>query len=185
VKLPFPFQDGETPVALARRHGLFVYPKLALGGTVALVPVAALFYLLGRLGRLDDDSLLWIALGVSALWLIYWAVRLYFFKYRYDNDIWAVTNQRLVDSTKRHWLHVQVATTDLADIEDMTVVRQGLLATLFDFGDIQCQTAGAVRQFAVQGVPKPRELQALIHRLRDQARTAKLQIDTPGGQDVK
>ena len=172
MKLPFPFQDGETPVALARRHGLFVYPKLALGGTVALVPVAALFYLLGRLGRLDDDSLLWIALGVSALWLIYWAVRLYFFKYRYDNDIWVVSNQRIIDSVKNHWFHLQMSTADLVDIEDMSVIRSGLLNTVFDFGDIECQTAGAVRKFALRGIPRPREVQAMVDRLRDQARAA-------------
>jgi len=171
VKFPFPLQEGEAVVALARRHWLFIYPRLALGGVVALAPVGSLFYLLAYLGRLEDENVLWAALGIAALWLLYWGLRLYLFKYRYDNDIWVVTSQRLIDSLKRHWFHVQVVTTDLVDIEDMTVVRQGLLATLFDFGDIQCQTAGAVRQFSVRGVPKPRELQALIHSLRNQARS--------------
>ena len=103
-------------------------------------------------------------------WLAYWAVRLYFFKYRYDNDIWVVTNQRIIDSVKNHWFHLQMSTADLVDIEDMSVIRSGLLNTVFDFGDIECQTAGAVRKFALRGIPRPREVQAMVDRLRDQAR---------------
>jgi len=52
----------------------------------------------------------------------------------------------------------------------MSVIRSGLLNTMFDFGDIECQTAGAVRKFALRGIPRPREVQAMVDRLRDQSR---------------
>jgi hypothetical protein len=52
----------------------------------------------------------------------------------------------------------------------MTVSRSGVLGTVFDFGDIDCQTAGAVRKFSLRGIPRPREVQALVDRLRDESR---------------
>jgi membrane protein YdbS with pleckstrin-like domain len=170
MKLPFPLQEGEEMLTLARRHWLFVWPKLTTGTVVALVPAIALWWAMLRLDWSDNDIPRWIALGATVAWLAYWAVRLYFFKYRYDNDIWVVTNQRVIDSVKKHWFHLQMSTADLVDIEDMTVLRSGLLNTVFDFGDIECQTAGAVRKFALRGIPRPREVQAMVDRLRDQAR---------------
>jgi len=174
MKLPFPLQEGEELLTLARRHWLFVWPKLIAGTLVGLVPPIALWWAMLRFDWADEGIPRWIALGVSLAWLGYWAVRLYFFKYRYDNDIWVVTNQRIIDSVKNHWFHLQMSTADLVDIEDMTVLRSGLLNTVFDFGDVECQTAGAVRKFALRGIPRPREVHAMVDRLRDQARaTAK------------
>jgi len=171
MKLPFPLQQGEELLTLARRHWLFVWPKLIGGTVVGVVPAIALRWGMLRFDWADDDIPRWIALGATVAWLGYWTVRLYFFKYRYDNDIWVVTNQRIIDSVKKHWFHLQMSTADLVDIEDMSVLRSGLLNTLFDFGDVECQTAGAVRKFALRGIPRPREVQAMVDRLRDQSRT--------------
>ena len=170
MKLPFPLQEGEQLLTLARRHWLFFYPKLAAGVIVALVPVGALWWAMARLDWTDNGLPRLIALVATAVWLVYWAVRLYFVKYRYDNDVWAVTNQRIVDSVKNNWFHLQMSTADLVDIEDMSVIRSGVLGTLFDFGDIDCQTAGAVRKFSLRGIPRPREVQAMVDHLRDQSR---------------
>ena len=170
MKLPYPLQEGEELLTLARRHWLFVWPKLIAGTVVALVPTIVLWWAMLRFDWADESIPRWIALGATLVWLVYWVVRLYFFKYRYDNDIWLVTNQRIIDSVKNHWFHLQMSTADLVDIEDMTVLRSGLLNTVFDFGDIECQTAGAVRKFALRGIPRPREVQAMVDRLRDQAR---------------
>ena len=170
MKLPFPLQEGEEVLTLARRHWLFVYPKLAAGIIVALLPVGVLWWAMARFDWADNGPPRLVALGATAVWLAYWAIRLYFFKYRYDNDVWLVTNQRIVDSVKNHWFHHQMSTADLVDIEDMSVVRAGILNTLFNFGDVDCQTAGAVRKFSLSGIPRPQEVQALVDRLRDQAR---------------
>jgi hypothetical protein len=170
MKLPFPLQEGEELLTLARRHWLFVWPKLISGAVVGVVPVGALWWAMLRFDWADNDIPRWIALGLTLAWLAYWAVRLYFFKYRYDNDIWLITNQRVIDSTKKHWFHLQMSTADLVDVQDMTVKRSGFLNTMFDFGDIECETAGAVPRFALRGIPRPREVQAMVDRLRDQAR---------------
>ena len=171
MKLPFPLQEGEELLTLARRHWLFMYPKLVAEGVVALVPVGVLWWAMARFDWTDEPPGRLVALAITVVWLAYWAIRLYLVKYRYDNDVWVVTNQRVVDSVKNNWFHLQMSTADLVDIEDMTVIRSGLLGTLFDFGDINCQTAGTVPKFSFRGVPRPREVQALVDRLRDQART--------------
>ncbi len=170
MKLPFAFQPGEEMLLLARRHWLFVWPKLAAGGLAALLPVGILWYALARFDLAHGSGKQWAAAMGALVWLAYWGARLYFFKYRYDNDIWLVTNQRLIDSVKRHWFHHQMSSTDLVDIEDITMRRAGFLGTVFNFGDIECQTAGAQRNFSVRGIPHPAEFLTFVDRQRDEAR---------------
>jgi hypothetical protein len=168
-KLPFTLQPGERVLAFVRRHWLYFSLKIAVvalvGGGGAALGIAVVVMTFGF-----DGVPGLIAGAVIAAWTAYWLVRGYFTWYRYQNDIWVVTNQRLVDSLKRHWFHHQMASTDLVDVEDLRVERHGVLETVFDFGDVQCQTAGVVQNFVLAGIPRPARLLAVVDGARDAAR---------------
>ncbi len=176
ARLPFALQAGEVVLAVVRRHWLYFSLRMAgillagVGGTVAAIVVTWVTLGFDGLGGL-------VAAAAIGAWACYWAVRGYFTWYRYQNDLWVVTNQRLVDSLKRHWFHHRMASTDLVDVEDLRVERHGLLQTLFDFGDVQCQTAGVVQNFVLSGVPGPARILATVDAARDAARRG------PGGTD--
>jgi len=106
-----------------------------------------------------------------ALWLVYWGVRSFLNWYRYRHDIWVVTNQRLIDSYKAHPFSLRVATADLVNLQDMSVVKSGIVATMLNFGNVVCETAGSDRvAFTIAGVPRPEAMQLLIDRERDRER---------------
>ena len=107
---------------------------------------------------------------VGGLWMAYWAFRALLTWYRYNNDIWVVTNQRLIDSLKTMPWNLRLATADLVNVQDLTVERDGILRTIFDYGDIICQTAAEMQSFRLSGIPRPREVQALIDKERDRER---------------
>jgi len=169
IKLPFTIQDDETVLLVARRHWL--YFSLRMAWVVAagiLPPLAAVFLVRATYGF--DGLAGKITVAVMVLWVLAWAVRAYFTWYRYQNDIWAVTDQRLVDSIKRHWFHHLMASADLVDVEDIRIVRSGLLQTMFNFGDVRCQTAGEVPNFVLDGIPDPSGVMAVVDASRDAAR---------------
>ena len=167
-KLPFPLQGGETVLRLVRRHWLFLWPYVLFQAALGIVPVVFFALVLDAIDVMDDiGGIYWI---VAAVWLVIWAVRALLAWYRYHHDVWAVTNQRLVDSYRRHPLHLRVATADLVNVQDMSVTRNGLLATMLDYGDVVCQTAAELPDFRLIGVPDPRSVQALIDRERDRER---------------
>jgi hypothetical protein len=136
---------------------------------VAGAPPLVVGLILGRLDVYEGAvrTIYWI---VAWVWLGYWAVRILLTWYRYNNDIWIITNQRIVDSIKNTPIHHRLSTADLVNIQDMTVQRNGLLQTVFDFGDIVCQTAAEQPDFRLGGIPHPREVQALVDRERDRER---------------
>jgi hypothetical protein len=165
--VPFPLQEGERVLQLCRRHWVYLWPNLSLKLILAVLPPLAAI-VLGAGGPSNGTwAVLWIVLAAN---LIYWSVRAFLTWYRYHNDIWVISNQRLVDSFKRHPFSLRVATADLVNVQDITVERDGLLRTVFDYGDILCQTAAETQEFRLTGIPNPRATQALIDKERDRER---------------
>jgi hypothetical protein len=171
TKLPFELQSDESILLFARRHWLFFYARLALMILAGVVgTVGAVIVVLATFGF---DGIAGKGVGLVLLfWALYWGIRAYFHWFRYQNDVWVVTNQRLVDSIKRHWFHHQMASADLVDVEDIRVVREGMFQTVFNFGDVRCQTAGEVPNFVLAGIPEPTRILAVVDAARDAARRA-------------
>jgi hypothetical protein len=167
--LPFPLQDGENVLAIRRRHWIFLWPTIFGLALAAILPVLLVRWLLDLIGLLDDvEQVFWI---IAAIWLLFWGVRLALTYYRYRNDIWVITSQRLIDCRRRHPFDLTVSTADLVNVQDMSVARNGILATMLDYGDINCQTASVdAHDFKLSGIPNPRETQILVDRERDRER---------------
>ena len=167
--LPFPLQEGERVLVVCHRHWVYLWPNLLMMLVAAIVPAAAVALLLSAAGAYEGlaAKVFWV---VSSVWLLVWAVRVFLAWYRYHHDIWVVTNQRIIDSYKRHPFSLRIATADLVNVQDMTVEREGILRTLLDYGDIVCQTAAEAQEFRLAGIPNPREIQALVDRERDRER---------------
>lgn len=166
--LPFPLQDNEQVIVLCRKHWWFLWPRTILWTLFAVVPVAVAVWLLSMLDILDDIGIFFLI--VAVLWLLYWTARLLLNWYHYHNDIWVVTNQRIVDSLKPLPFQLRITTADLVNIQDMTVEKHGVIASLLNFGDVKCETAGSTQQIRIVGIPDPADLQLLVDKERDRER---------------
>jgi hypothetical protein len=166
----FPLQANERVIQVCRRHWMYLWPQSALWAVFALAPVIVAAWLLSLVDTFDGTPFkVW---GIASIvWLGYWAVRILLNWYRYHNDIWVITNQRLIDSTKTSPFRMKLSTADLVNVQDMTVEREGIFQTMLDYGDIVCQTAADMQEFRLPGIPKPREVQLLVDRERDRERT--------------
>jgi hypothetical protein len=168
-RLPFELQEGETILVACRRHPVKIYPKLAWFAILAVVPIVALTWVVSLATDIDGAVALVLVL-VSVAWMLAWGLAGYFAWYRYRNDIWFVTNQRIVDSLRRHWFHHQMASADLVDVEDIALHKGGLLGTLLNFGDVRCQTAGSQPNFIMGSIREPGKVMAIVDAARDAAR---------------
>lgn len=169
MKLPMDLQGQEQVLLFTRRHWLYLYPRLAWTLLVAFLPAGALLAVVAVASGLGGTGgkVTW---AVAALWILYWLIKAALGWYRYYYDVWVVTNQRIVDSTRRSPFQHSMASADLTDVEDIRVERSGLLQTLFDYGDVRCQTAGELLNFVLAGIPEPSKVLALVDASRDAAR---------------
>lgn len=161
MDLPVALQAGEELLRLVRRHPIFIILQLILITATTLLALIVLSWLAA--GSPDMIALCAVLiLGVVAVGL---AVG-FFAVYRYMNDLWLITNQRLIDSLKTSPFNHQVSSTGLRQVQNTSIVKKGILATLFDFGDIVCQTASADGSFELRDVPRPTEVLNEIDRAR-------------------
>jgi uncharacterized membrane protein YdbT with pleckstrin-like domain len=168
-KVPFPLQQGESVLNVCKRHPIFLWPAVIVTALVAIVPVAVIGWAINRWGDLSGTTAMvfWIA---ALVWLVFWAIRGFLQWWLYHHDLWVITNQRIVDYTSKNPISHRLSTADLVNVQDMTVERNGILAALFRFGDVICQTAADQQEFVMSGIQHPEEIQLMVDRERDRER---------------
>jgi hypothetical protein len=169
VNLPFPLQQSEKVLLICRRHWVYLWPRIIFEALIAIIPVIALFVVLRWADALSGAAPK-IAGAVSLVWLAIWGVRIFFIRYRYNNDLWTITDQRIIDSYRSNPFSLKMTTADLVDLVDTAMERSGILATLLNYGDIRCETAGERQDISLPAVPHPSEVHALIDKERDRER---------------
>jgi hypothetical protein len=161
VKLPFPLQPDEQVMLVTHRHWIFFVPRFIGYALAALLPAGLLLLSLRVSGNFHGTQAR-IALLVCLVWLLFWLARLALLKYRYDHDLWVVTNHRVVDLVATSPFDFHMSTAALLEIEDITTSINGLFQSAFNYGNLECQTAGEVRHFSFRGVPDPRRIAAVV-----------------------
>lgn len=162
ASLPMNLQPGEHLIMRVHRHFIFLLTKLVGVVVFGVIPVLILLALAAAAGP--------IAGILAVLWGVITLIAGYFIWYRFQYDEWIITNQRLIDSVKKNWFHQRMVSTDLINIEDMSVSKDGILQMLFNYGDLRCETAGHEAHFVLNGIPNPAGVLDTVDTARDAAR---------------
>src|SRR6185437_2155650 len=168
-KLPFNLQDGESVILFTRRHWLYLWPKIGAYVLSGILPAGVLVWLATATSGLGS-TFGKVALIAAIVWLLFWAVRSYFTWYAFEHDVWVVTNQRIIDGVRPNWFHNRLSSADLVDVEDIAVSKSGILQTMFDFGELRCQTAAERPNFILGGIPWPEAVLGIVDKARHAAR---------------
>ena len=164
MDLPVQLQSGEEVIQVIRRHPASLLGRLAL---IAAVVIITLIIWLNR-GQGTVSSLINIAfflvlIGGLLIGFMAW--------YRYRNDLWVITSQRLIDVTRSTPFNQQITTASLTNVQDISIRRKGVFNTMLNFGDVICQTASAAgKTFSLIGVAKPEQVLDAIDNARSKAK---------------
>lgn len=171
-------QAGEEVWALIRQHPFLLFVKVALIGLVAFLPLGGLWYGFVRFGDLGQDPQLWALVTVTAMWLANSSARYYLLRYRHHNQVWLVTDRRLVHIYRRHWFKGWTTEVAMAEVASATIGKPPL-GRLLDYGDVLCWGANGSLAMVIGGVVRPQELQVIIERLRAGARPVARREERP------
>lgn len=100
--------------------------------------------------------------GAYLLFILVFALTAF---YDYYLDVWIVTNERIVDIQLKGLFARTVSETRLYRIQDVKSNQKGIFATVFNYGNVHVQTAGAQENFLFDSVPDPVEIAQGISRL--------------------
>ena len=162
----FDLEPGEHVVMASRKHWFLFLGELlpyaillalpfALPKFLALIPALS-----GYTAQFTYQTPL--ARAVLGVWLlIIWTLAWSAFT-RYYLNAWVLTNQRIVDIKQRGYFNREVSSLSLPRVQDVTTDVSGVLPSLLDIGDIIVQSAGAVDEFRMRGIPHPERMRNLI-----------------------
>ena len=163
----FELEPGEHEVMLLRKHWFLFLIELLPYAILAVIPFA-LPNLLGMAPPLAqyrgmllaaDPALAHAAIGVWLLvvWTGAWSAFT-----RYYLNAWVLTNTRIVDIKQHGYFNREVSSLLLTRVQDVTTEVKGITASLLDLGTINVQSAGAVDEFQMSGIPHPEQMRDLI-----------------------
>jgi uncharacterized membrane protein YdbT with pleckstrin-like domain len=155
-------RPNEKIVLEVRRHWFALLRGIIVTSLLILAPFIIIAFL-----QLKGISLAALGLVPLAVFLISsWTLLVWTFFYitwtDYYLDVLIMTDQRLIDIEQKGLFAREISELRLENIQDVKVEIHGFLETLFDFGNIHIQTAGAVGSFTAHTVPKPNEIKDII-----------------------
>lgn len=159
-------EEGDT--VTYRKH-LFVLLRQTTAPVMSFIGLGLLYWLLTRLFGFTLGQL-WIIFSLLLLgnlgWLI-WQVE------DWSNDMFQVTNRVILDIDRRPFgFGESRKQAPLSNIQNVSANRPGLLQTIFDFGTVYIETAGADANITFEDVPHPSRIQSDIFKRIDEVREA-------------
>ncbi len=157
-KFKFPGQkEDEEIIAVFKKHPFTLFWPL-------LKPsILVIFILYFFINFSYSNPILFLILFIGFLISIGWGFYLWIC---WTLDIYIITDQRIIDMERKGLFSKRVAEASYDKIQDISYEIKGFFPTLFNFGDILIQTAGAVESVKLDQVANPPEICNLIRDIQ-------------------
>lgn len=86
-----------------------------------------------------------------------------------------VTDERFIDVDFYGLLFKHVSVAQLENIEDVNYFQRGVMAAIFNFGDVVIQTAAEMPQFVFNKIPNPEKVTKVISELIQQEKQEEIE----------
>jgi uncharacterized membrane protein YdbT with pleckstrin-like domain len=162
-------QKKEKIVLLLRRHPITNLPWILLTIFLIFAP-----FLIKRLIPLD-----FISGNYQLILFLCWYLLTFAFAFEkfltWFFNVNILTDERVIDINFPTLLYREITETKLDKIQDVNFKTGGYIRSLFNFGDVLIQTAGAIPEICFEAVPKPERVLQVINQLLYEEEQEKLE----------
>lgn len=161
----FDMKPGEHVEIVKRRHPITFIPQIVIFAVSLAIPPILIRMVLGADVAIANPLL--HAAGVLLLGMYYLGVNLFFMGQFVDYylDITIVTNDRIIDIEQKGIFGRQISELDLARIQDVNSEVKGIIASMFNYGLVEIQTAGDEANFEMADAHDPHGVRQRIIEL--------------------
>jgi len=159
-------EPGETPLDQVRRHPIGIV-GLYLEALVAVAAVLSLIFLIAPdvLSDLSKQSNRLIVAGsIFAIAILIFVLLVATYAYRLNRLL--ITDRNLIQITQKALFGRNITRLSIATVEEVSAEQKGILATIFNYGNLFIQTAGARPNFLFKTTPDPNRYANRINEAR-------------------
>ncbi len=157
-------EDDENVLIITRKHWFYLLTPFIIGGFFSIISTI-LFILLKKTG---SDSFIYllpeIILSISILFFITYPYTSWVLRYY---NVVILTDEHIVEVEQIGLFSRKVSVLDLDQVEDVTFGQHGIIQTTLDYGNLEIQTAGELRNFIFNNINDPDGLQRKIMELKE------------------
>lgn len=165
----FPSQlENETIHLVVREHWFNLFLKILVWAFFAVALILFNRFAHTYVPVIFEGSFANITLLFIQVYTLFLTLSLFLIFVFYYLNIQVVTNLRVVDIDQVGLFSHVVSELHLSKIEDVTSQVNGVFGTLFNYGDVYVQTAGAIERFEFSNVPNPGGIEKLLLDLYEQ-----------------
>lgn len=162
----FPSQlDTEEIYLVVREHWVNLLLKILVWGFFAAVLIFFNRFAHANLPTLFVGVWGQVTMLFTQIYTLFLSLSLFLILVFYYLNIQIITGIRVVDVTQEGLFSHTISELHIDKIEDATSQTNGILGTIFNYGDVYVQTAGTVERFEFKNVPDPAGIEKLILNL--------------------
>src|SRR5574340_1734071 len=161
-------QEGEAIYLVVREHWVHLLLKILVWVFFAAVLVLFNRYARAYVPLLFEDRPGQVTLLFTQIYTLFLVLSLFIIFVIYYLNVQIITNIRIVDIDQVGLFSHVISELHIDKIEDVTSQTNGVLGTIFNYGDVYVQTAGTVERFEFCNVPSPAAIEKLILDLYEQ-----------------
>lgn len=144
--------EEEKIMLLLRKHVITNVPWILLVILMMMAPFLLNFFPLLDFMPANFQVMALIIWYLLIISIIFEQFLIWFF------NVYIITDERVVDFDFHSLLYKSVTEAKINKIQDKTYTMGGLVRTIFNYGDIKIQTAGAVPEIDFDAVPCPSDV---------------------------
>ncbi|HEX7018248.1 MAG TPA: PH domain-containing protein, partial [Patescibacteria group bacterium] len=80
-------------------------------------------------------------------------------------NVYIITDERVIDVDFLSLIYKNISSAKIDNIEDITAETGGAVRSIFNFGTVKIQTAGAATELEFEDVPHPAKVTRLLNEL--------------------
>jgi hypothetical protein len=163
MRLLFPSQQADEKIYMViREHWLFLFLRIVVVLILFSLLIAFQTYGPGVVPGLFTGTAGEVVKLISQLYVIILVFGLFTIWTLYYLNTEIVTDIRIVDIDQNSLFSRLVSELHIDKIEDVTSDSTGPFATIFQYGNVYIQTAGATERFQFERIPDPEGVKKMI-----------------------
>ncbi|MCX7778930.1 MAG: PH domain-containing protein [Patescibacteria group bacterium] len=156
----------EKVIFFLRRHWFIFFKKILNSLLLGSLPFLTYFVLKIYFPHLLADKIVYpLLVLVASLYLLFTWISLFHAWIDYYFDLWVVTNKQIIDVEQAGLFSRTLSKQPLIRVQDIMAESKGFFPTLFRFGNVYIQTAGAKERFIFRDIKNPYEVSQKINKL--------------------
>jgi len=168
----FTLEPGEKVLRIIHRHWIDLLPSFTSAAFLAILAVGVVVIDTRFSSDIPFSHLmvLSLALAILAVGAMIFLVSIYV----YNRNVLIFTSVHLIEVEQLGIVNRTISQVNFTRVQDVTATRDGILATILNYGNVEIQSAGREDKFLFRTAPNPEAIadasrEAHEQSMRDQA----------------